>query len=295
MRPHRQQPMMARHPLVTVQPGQQRQPRPRPLDLRQGHRPVQRHHRIRRDPLQDQIQRIHLPPIRLRRRRRIRMRRRDRRLQLIRPQLRRPQRAPRQPEPLLDQNPIPLRTVLLVQRHQITARRRPRHPPRVREQHQRQQAGHLPVPRKLRVHDPRQPDRLPRQIRTVQRRPRRRRIPLVEDQIQHVQDHRQPLRPTRHRKRTTRRPDPLLRPADPRRHRRLRHQERPRDLRRRQATHRPQRQRRLRSRRQRRMATQEQQQQRVIGVRNLHRRLGHLSRLPVPTRRLTAHLVDQPP
>ena len=101
------------------------------------------------------------------------------------------------------------------------------------------------------------------------RRTGRRRVALVEDQVEHVQYGAHPLVPLglrRHLERTACLLDAPLRPADPLRHGCLRHQERGRDLRSGETTDRPQRQCDLRRRRQRRMATEEQQSQGVVAT-----------------------------
>ncbi len=126
-------------------------------------------------------------------------------------------------------------------------------------------------------------------------------VALVEDQVEHVQDDPQPLlalRALRQAEGAAGRLDPLLGPADPGRHRGLRHQERAGDLGRGQATDGAQGQCRPGGRGERRMAAQEQQQQRVVGVRDvlgLGRHLGGGRPLPVAARVVAAHLVDQPP
>ncbi len=105
-----------------------------------------------------------------------------------------------------------------------------------------------------------------------------------------------PLRAVRQAERAARSLDPLLGPADPGRHRGLGHQERAGDLGGGQAADRTQRQRRLRGRGQRRMAAQEQQDQRVVGARDLlGRHLGGRRRLALAPRVVAAQLVDEPP
>jgi hypothetical protein len=58
----------------------------------------------------------------------------------------------------------------------------------VGQQHQREQPGHLAVLGQLRVHHPGQPDRLAREVGTVQIAARGGGVALVEDQVEHVQD-----------------------------------------------------------------------------------------------------------
>ena len=60
-------------------------------------------------------------------------------------------------------------------------------PPRVGQQHQRQQAGHLAVLRQQPVQPAGEPDRLPDSAGPVSSSPSLVRVALVEDQVQHVQ------------------------------------------------------------------------------------------------------------
>ena len=118
-------------------------------------------------------------------------------------------------------------------------------------------------------HHPRQPDRLVRQLGPEQRAPRAARVPLVEDEVEDVEDAPPAgllLLAGRHPERHRRRLDPLLGPRDPLRHRRLVDHERACDLGRRQPADRAQRQGDRRGRRQRRVAAHEQHRQRVVLV-----------------------------
>ena len=194
---------------------------------------------------------------------------------------------------------IPERPVLLRQRDQLAVRVGARGPPRVDQQHQREQAHHLAVVGKQPPHHPRQPDRLVRQLGPEQRAPRAARVPLVEDEVEDVEDAPPAgflLLAGRHPERHRRRLDALLGPRDPLRHRRLVDHERARDLGRRQPADGTQRQGDRRGRRQRRMAAHEQHGQRVVLVRHLE--AGRLpqggDRLPVPAGLLAPPLVDQP-
>jgi len=133
----------------------------------------------------------------------------------------------------------------------------------------------------------------------MQTRPRRRGVPLVEDQVDHVQHRPEPLAALVARRHPERNPaglDALLGAGDAPGHRRLRHQKRPGDLRRAQPTDRPQCQRDLRSGRQRGMTAQEQQDQCVVGVLCRARWLGKRPDrvLTTSTSLLTAQQIGQP-
>ncbi len=147
------------HALVTVQCGQQGQSGRRALGLGERDRPVEGDHRVGRDPFQDQVKSVHLRPVGLLGRGRVGVRGGDGGLEQVRPQRRAGQRRLDQLDPLVDQSAVPLRTVLLVQRHQVAGRRRTCLPAGVGQQHQREQPGHLAVLGQLRVHHPGQPDR----------------------------------------------------------------------------------------------------------------------------------------
>ena len=113
----------------------------------------------------------------------------------------------------------------------------------------------------------RQPDRFAGQLDALQCRADAARVPLVEDQIKHVEHRAKPLRMLaigRQSKRHARGLDGLLGPADPLRHRAFRYQERVGDLRRRQAANGAQRQRDRRGGSQRGMTAHEEQHERVV-------------------------------
>jgi hypothetical protein len=299
VRADRQQPVMPGHPLVVVEGGQQGQPGLRALRLGEGNRPVEGDHRVGRDPFQDEVGGVHLRPVGLLGGGRVGVGGGDRRLQLVRPQGRGGQRRLRQLGALVDQRPVPADAVLLVQRHQVAGRRRARLPAGVGQQHQREQPGHLAVVRQLRVHHPGEPDRLAGEVGAVELAAGRGGVPLIEDQVEHVQDDLQPLLAldvVGQAERAARGPDALLGAADPGRHGGLGDQERAGDLGRGQAADRAQRERGRRRRGQRRMAAQEEQHERVVGAGDvLGRRLGRDRALPLAAGVVAAHLVDQPP
>jgi len=110
---------------------------------------------------------------------------------------------------------------------------RARRPPRVGQQHQREQARDLRVVGKRTADHPSEPDRLPGEVAARELRPAAGQVALVEDQVEHMQDGAQalcPLLTTRHRERDRRTLDGLLGAADPLRHRPLGDEERIGDL-----------------------------------------------------------------
>ena len=120
------------------------------------------------------------------------------------------------------------------------------------------------------VQDAGQPDGLGGEVPALQVRSRRAGVALVEDQVQHVQHRVEPLRPFGvrwHAERQAAVLDALFGAADAAGHGRLRDQEGPGDLRGGQAADGPQGQRDLRCGRQRGVAAQEQQDERVVGRR----------------------------
>ena len=119
------------------------------------------------------------------------------------------------------------------------------------------------------VEQPREPDRFGREVGAMQRRAGARRVALVEDEIEHVHHDAEPVRPLGLRREVEAAAgalDALLRPADPLRHRGFGHQERVRDLGRRQPADGAQRERQLRRHGERGMAAQEQERERVVLV-----------------------------
>jgi len=186
---------------------------------------------------------------------------------------------------------------------------RARRPARVDQQHQREQAGHLAVVRQQVVDGAGEPDRLARELRALKVRARRRRVALVEDQVQDVQHGVEPLRALVLRRGSERRAgglDALLGAADPLGHRRLGDEERAGDLRRRQAADRAQRERDLGRGRERGVAAEEQQRERVVLLLGEPRVRGRRDRLvgrnarrgrvlAPPARGLAAQLVGQAP
>ncbi len=83
-----------------------------------------------------------------------------------------------------------------------------RHAPRLREQHEREQTGHLAIGREHAVDHARDADRLLGQVGPLEVRARRGCVPLVEDEVQHVEDHAQPTGLLRCRRHLS--PNPLI-------------------------------------------------------------------------------------
>ena len=231
----------------------------------------------------------------------------DGRLQLVRADLAPGQHGAEELGSLGDLRAIPLLPVLLGQRYQGPVRQRAGRPPRVGQQHQRQQARHLAVVRQQPVQPAGKPDGLLRQRGHGQRVSLAGRVTLVEDEVEDVQHGAQPFGPLRPGGQAEVEPgagDGLLGPADALGHRRLRDPERRGDLRRGQAADRAQRQRDLAGRGQVRMTAAEQQGQRVVtvggfgvggGTEQFGRRGGHRDQFFAGSPRLlAAYLVRQP-
>src|SRR5277367_5418926 len=198
-------------------------------------RAIQVNHRRRRNLTKLFVKRDDPRPIRFLRRPCSRVAGRNLRLQHVRPshfstQLR-SRRQRRKPTP--NQEPVPLRAVLLQQQNR---RARPVHTrPSTRRLyfHQRDQPMHLWLQRcQPRQHTP-QPQRI-----FAQRRPQPivtggRRVSFIEDQINHRQHRRKPRRqllPPRHLERNALFSKRALSPHNALRHGRLRHQKRPRNF-----------------------------------------------------------------
>ena len=161
------------------------------------------------------------------------------------------------------------RPVLLRERHQRAVGADAGGTARVREQHEREQSRDLTVVGQQLPHGAGESDGFAGELRALEFGPGGRRVALVEDQVQHVQHDTQPLGAFglgRQGERDITGLDRLLGPADALRHRRLRHQEGGGDLCGRETADRSQGERELRRRRQRGMAAQEEERQRVVAV-----------------------------
>ena len=133
------------------------------------------------------------------------------------------------------------------------------------QQHQREQTVRLGLVRHQLDERAAEPDRLARQVAAAG-------VALVEDEVDHREDGDQPVGQQvrrRHAERDACRLDLRLRAHEPLRHRRVRQEERARDLLGRQAAERAQRQRHLRVERERRVAAGEEQLEPLVGERRL--------------------------
>ncbi len=266
---HRVEPMGLRHPVVVVEGPERAETGPRAVHHGHRDRPVERHDRPRGDGVEHVVQREDLRPVRLLGARCFVVDRGDRRLQLVRADRRRAERARDERHPFLDLRSIPAIALLLRERDDGAVRTRPRCAAGIGQEHEREQAGDLRLAGQRLVQHPRQTDRFGGERAPVQGGARGRRVALVEDEVEHVQHDGEPLGSLglgRQVEPETGAPDALLRAADPLRHRRFRDQEGVRDLRRRQPADGSQREGELRRHGQRWMAAEEQERERVVAV-----------------------------
>ncbi len=178
--------------------------------------------------------------------------------------------------------------------------RRPSRSTGVGEEHEREQPGHLSLVGRSGAELPGETDRLGAELYSMQSAASARGVPLVEHQIEHVQDGSQAPGSVDFLGHHEQRPavaDSRLGPADSLRDGRLRHQQAPGDLRRGEAAHRAQGERDLRGRSQCRVTAHKQQRQRVVliaGTRCVYRLRGGDSLLPTAARRVAAPHFDPP-
>jgi hypothetical protein len=266
---HGVDPMVLRHPLVVVEGSEQGEAGSRPVDHRERHRAIERDHGSRRDPFEDLVQRQDLRPVRLVGARRFVVHRGDRGLELVGTDRRRAEGAGDERYPLLDLSRVPEIASLFGERNEGAIRVRPGSAPGIGQQHEGEQAGDLAFLWEQLVKHARQPDGLGREVGPLERRARARRVALVEDEVEHVQDHAEAVGPLRLRGRVESdagAPDALLGAADALGHRGLGNQEGVRDLSRRQPADRTQRECELRRHGERGVAAEEQQRERVVPV-----------------------------
>src|SRR2546430_1382199 len=95
---------------------------------------------------------------------------------------------------LLDRCLVPARTILVLEQDQAALARDTRRPPRVREQHEREQPEDLGLVRHQAQENATEADGLGAQLLADERLPRGRLVALVEDQVEHPQDRINPLR-----------------------------------------------------------------------------------------------------
>ncbi len=229
------------------------------------------------------------------------MQSRDRRLHLVFTHLTPPQRPGDQAYPLDDERPVPQGAVLLGEGDQPAVGTAASRAPGVGEQHEREEAGDLGILGQAGPDAPGQPDGLARQVGAGQVRAAAAGVALVEQQVEDVQHQPEAFRALvgrRERERLARCLDLGLGPADPLGHGRLGNEERGGDLARGQAADRAERERDGQRGRERRMAAQDHEDQRVVAPRGLLVRAGHRpgggQLLPAAARVVAAVLVGQP-
>ncbi len=193
----------------------------------------------------------------------------DGRLELVGPDRRSPQGPLDQRGPLSDLGTIPERPILRRERHELAARPGPGRAACVGEEHQGEQARGLAVVGQCGVELARQPDRLVGEAHADQGQTRARRVALVEHEVEHLQDGHRPRGSVGRRRQLeggAARADRRLGPADPLGDGGLGDEQRPGDLRRREAAHRAQRQRHLRRAGQGRVAAQVEEREAVVAI-----------------------------
>ena len=228
---------MSPHPIVGVQRAEHRETRSWSVDHRDGDRPIERHDRTRRDLFEHVVQGEDLRPVGLVGARSFVVDRGDRRLQLVRAGRCLAEGGGDQPHALVDLPGVPQVAILFGERDQGAVPCGSSVAPGIGQEHEREQAGDLAVPRQQLVEHAREPDRLGGEVGPLQRRSRARRVALVEDQVEHVQNHAEAFRALWFGRQVETGPDALdalLGAADALGHRRLGDQEGVRDLRRRQ-------------------------------------------------------------
>ena len=238
---------------VELRPAIHLRMRARGVEDRQAGRRAFRHgHRDRTVRLRDgtgliadelAVQGGNLPPVGCAGRGGARVAGRDGGVQLVGPGAAGAQRGLEQPFTLRDLGPVPFGPVLVRQHDQLAVRAGPRAAPGVGEQQQGEQTGHLGLAGEQGRQRPGQPDRLVTQLAADQVRSSGRHVPPRENEVDHpqhgVQPFCQPRRP-RHAQRDAGLADLALGPYQALRHRRLRHEERRRDVGRAQAADGPQ-------------------------------------------------------
>ena len=185
---------------------EQVQPRRRALGHGHRGRPVRGHHRRRLVAEQFAVQHGDLRPVGVRGGAGTGMAPGDRGLQLVGPGPAVAQRLGQQGLALVDLGLVPARAILIRQQHQVSSRADPCVAARVRQQQQRQQAGHLGLPRHQRGQRPGQPDRLVTQVTPDQGVAGRGFVARGEHQVHDAQDAAEPPGPLRGRGRASEMP-----------------------------------------------------------------------------------------
>jgi hypothetical protein len=118
----------------------------------------------------------------------------DGRLDLVRAGLAAAQALPDQGLPFRDELLVPPAAVLVGQQHQVTARRGAGRAPGLRQQHEREQPGHLGLIGHQPGQQPAEPDGLGAQAGPGQLVTGAGRVALAEDQVEHGQHGAKPAR-----------------------------------------------------------------------------------------------------
>jgi hypothetical protein len=193
--PDRVEAVVAGQAIVGPQRSQQLEPGPGPVHHRHGHSVVERGHRVGGDAQQELVEQDDLQPVGCLVGRSLVVHGGDGRLDLVRAERSLDQRPGYQGDSLGDGGRIPEGAILLRQRDENAAGAGARRPPGVGEEHEREQTGDLTIVRQEAVDRSGEADSFGRQVVTVEIGPRRRRVALVEDQIEHVQHDVQALGP----------------------------------------------------------------------------------------------------
>ncbi len=197
------------------------------------------------------------------------MERRDGALHLVRSRASVAEGLVEEREPLRDAIAVPQATVLIFEENDRSVRVEPRLGPRVLQEHERCEPEHLRLRRKQPEEDPGQTDGLVAQRDAHVGAAARRRVPLVEEEVEDGGHGRQALRAFRRTRRLEGdllRGDAVLGPRDPLLHRDVAHQERAGDLGNGEAADDPQREGDLLRGGELRVAAHEEQSEEVVAV-----------------------------
>jgi hypothetical protein len=182
-----------RHPVVRLERAEQGKPGLRAVHHGQGDRAAERDQWSRRHLAEHLVQRENLRPVRLLGGRSLVVHRGNRRLELVRTDRDGAQGPGDQRHAFGDRSSVPELPALLGERHDRPVDVGPGRPACVGQQHQREQPGDLALARQQAVQQTREPDGLGGQVDPLQRRPRAGRVPFIEDEVEHMQDHAEPL------------------------------------------------------------------------------------------------------
>jgi hypothetical protein len=267
--PHPLEPVGVRHPLISVEGAEHGEPSAWSVHHRDRQCTIQRDHRPGRHALEHLVEGEDLRPVRVLRARRLVVNGRYRRLHLVGTDRRSAQGAGNERDPLADLADVPEVTRLLSERNQGALSRCPGRSAGIGQEHEGEQPNDLALIGQKLAEQARQPDGLGGQVGPVQCRARAGRVPLVEDQIQHVEYDAETVGSLRLRREVESQAgvlDALLGPADPLGHRGFRNQKGAGNLGGGQAPDHPQGESQLRRHRERRVAAQEEERKSVVLV-----------------------------